>query len=444
MKKVSISLPLMVWLSLFLHFLFIDASGQTYKLTLQDAVAIGLQNRPDLKNQQLYIEVAQTAELKNRGLLLPKIASSGNVRYNTQLPSTVLPEDFFGPGSKAQQIRFGTTNNIALSLDATQTIYNPVQKEDVRIARKKVAIEQASLQQTAAEIKLQITEAYYQALFKKEELAIAQTATGRAKQLFEIARVQFAMETIKQTDVNKVKLDFLNADTRLRRAHQNLQFSLDQLANQLNLQWYDTIELSDKFDDISNTGDLPHYIETIAVDKPEIRKMILIKEVAQSNLKRADLGRMPIVSANYSVQYQNNRLHLFDKNNWSPFNYVGLQLTLPIFNSNVSKWERRELLLRRQIAENDIANEKRRLKNQLQAVTSEYRNAQLSLSYARENYRLAQEVYENDKKMYELGTLLYANLLETGKSLSDAENNVLMNIFDFLVAKARLLKAKGE
>jgi outer membrane protein TolC len=40
--------------------------------------------------------------------------------------------------------------------------------------------------------------------------------------------------------------------------------------------------------------------------------------------------------------------------------------------------------------------------------------------------------------------MLYNDLLDTEKSLSEAENNILTNTYDLLVAKVRWQKAKGE
>jgi outer membrane protein len=81
---------------------------------------------------------------------------------------------------------------------------------------------------------------------------------------------------------------------------------------------------------------------------------------------------------------------------------------------------------------------------ELQNAKTELNNAQLNLQYAQENYRLAEEVYQVSIKKYELGGMLYNDLLDTEKSLSEAENNILTNTYDLLIAKVRWQKAKGE
>jgi outer membrane protein len=72
------------------------------------------------------------------------------------------------------------------------------------------------------------------------------------------------------------------------------------------------------------------------------------------------------------------------------------------------------------------------------------KNAQLNLEFAQDNYRLAEQVFKVNQQKYTLGSLLYTDLLDTEKSLSEAENNLLTNIYDVLVAKVRFQKSKGE
>lgn len=53
------------------------------------------------------------------------------------------------------------------------------------------------------------------------------------------------------------------------------------------------------------------------------------------------------------------------------------------------------------------------------------------------------KVQKVSQQKYLLGSLLYSDFLEIEKSLSDADNNMLNNTYDLLIAKLRWQRATG-
>ena len=72
----------------FLFFLLPMASAQ--RLTLDDAIKLALENRWELKNQQLQIRLAEGENDKLRAKWLPQINASADMRWNTQLQTSVF------------------------------------------------------------------------------------------------------------------------------------------------------------------------------------------------------------------------------------------------------------------------------------------------------------------------------------------------------------------
>jgi outer membrane protein TolC len=71
-------------------------------------------------------------------------------------------------------------------------------------------------------------------------------------------------------------------------------------------------------------------------------------------------------------------------------------------------------------------------------------NAQLNYQYAQENYVLAGKIYQTNRVKLEAGRLLYTELLDIEKSLTDAEANLLTSTYDLQLAKVNWQKAHGE
>jgi outer membrane protein TolC len=144
------------------------------------------------------------------------------------------------------------------------------------------------------------------------------------------------------------------------------------------------------------------------------------------------------------VLFQNNELNLFEANAWSPFNYVGLQLNVPIFKQNATRYKKQEYRLRQQIGMNTFKEQQQEILYEIESARTDLLNAQSNYQYAQENYIMAGKIYQTNLVKYEAGRLLYTELLDVEKSLTDAEDNLLTSTYDLLLAKVNWQKARGE
>jgi outer membrane protein len=426
---------------------FIGNAQNRLKLSLQEAIDLGLKNRLELQTQLLTIRLAETVVKKNKSQWLPTLDGSGDVRYNTQLQESVLPEGTFGSqGTGPTRIAFGTRVNTNFSLEASQNIYKPTINQDIKIAEKNVALEKEVVKQTTAQIKLDIAEAYYAALFRQQEIVILNNNLVRAKLYLDVWTGQLALGTVQENDVNKVKLDYQNVAIKLKRAEQNFQLEINNLYKNLNTNTLQELKLTDSLnskeilmipnDDISN----------IVNDRSEIKQLALTNDLNQLQYDKATLGKLPTVTAyaNYSLLYQSDGFNFFEKNTWSPFNYLGVKMSVPLLDQRKTALEKSEYKIRQEIGINNWTKQKNEVIYEGQNAKTALKNAQLNLEFAQDNYRLAEQVFKVNRQKYVLGSLLYTDLLDTEKSLSEAENNLLTNIYDVLVAKVRFQKSKGE
>lgn len=427
--------------------IFIGNAQQTLKLSLQEAIDLGLKNRLELQTQQLNIHLAENTVKKNEGLWLPTLEGSGNMRYNTQLQESVLPEGTFGSTSIGpSRIAFGTKVNTNLSVDASQNLYKPSINQDIKIAKKNLELEKQIENQTISQVKLNIAEAYYSVLLKKEEIRILEKNLSRAKTYFDVSSAKLALGTIQENDLGKVRLDYQNVNIKLRKAKQNLALALNNLAKNLNINNLQTVETTDSLNSQKVITEISEDFSSLVNDRSEIKQLVLNNDLNTLRYQKASLGLKPTISAyaNYSILYQSGGFNFFEKNTWSPFNYLGVKLSVPIFDQHKTQLEKVEYKIRQEIGLNNWNKQKTEVIYELQNAKTELKNAELNWEYAQDNYHLAEQLFNVNQQKYELGALLYNDLLEIEKSLADAENNVLSSIYDLLLAKVRWQKAKGE
>ena len=81
---------------------------------------------------------------------------------------------------------------------------------------------------------------------------------------------------------------------------------------------------------------------------------------------------------------------------------------------------------------------------EIQRTSTELSNALQNMQTTKSNYDLSKVIYENQKQQYNLGSLLYSNLLDTDKSLNTTEQNYIKAVYDYLLANINYQKAIGN
>src|SRR6218665_1412544 len=142
-------------------------------ITLEQAVQRGLENRIELKAQDLNVQIASTENEKVKARWLPQVNGSADIRWNTQLQTTVLPFALPGSGESQTEIKLGRPFNNTFALQADQKVYDANRKVDRAVNNTQVEAQKKTLDQIRINLKQAITEAYYNCVFAKERLNLS-------------------------------------------------------------------------------------------------------------------------------------------------------------------------------------------------------------------------------------------------------------------------------
>ncbi|HNM26428.1 MAG TPA: TolC family protein, partial [Saprospiraceae bacterium] len=192
-----------------------SAAIHAQTITLDEAIAQGLRNRPELKAGEVQIRIAEGANDKLRAQWLPQLSASADLRWNTELQTSVLPIGQFGlpgvPSDATQEIQIGVPFNNALGVQAEQKIYDANRRIDRQINAAQVENRQTALSQQSRDIRFAITEAYYAAVFNREKRELAGQALDRARLNLRIAQNQLEAGAALPNDVARLSLEVSNA-----------------------------------------------------------------------------------------------------------------------------------------------------------------------------------------------------------------------------------------
>jgi outer membrane protein len=429
----------------FAFFIIQNIKAQTIELSLNKAFELALQNRTDLKAQQLDVSIAQNAIKKAQNEWLPTVSAAGNVRYNTQLQTTVLPAGFGGSSSE-QMLAFGTKNNTSLSIDLTQNVYNPAIKTNIDVQKNNLMVAQTRQTQQQSSVKVQVAEAYLNVILKELQLKMADNDAKRQNQYTEVAAGQFKLGTLIESDYLTAQLNQANAKMSVQTAKQNYEQAMTTLRFQLNIDPNIQLVLTDNLTTIKAEDADKLIQKSVFIDRSDVTLLELENKSNALYLKKAQQNALPTVSVygNYSSQFQSNNFDYAANNNWSNFNYIGLKLNVPISAHFTNKPQKEEYRLKTQQTSYELIQKKNSLQNELTQAQTNLNNTLLNVNSTKANQDLAQTIYNQLQNQFKLGTVTYNRILDTDKSLATAENNFITAVYSYLVAKLNYERAAGK
>lgn len=437
MKKVNF------WFIIYTFIFMQGFSSFAQKITLNDAIQKGIENRIELKTQALNIQIASNENNKIKAKWLPQVSASGDIRWNTQLQTTVLP--FALPGSTESQtvIKLGRPFNNTFALQAEQKIYDANKKIDRLANDAQTDLQKNTLEQQKINLKQTITEAYFGAVFNKEKLKLSETALLRANAYLDAAQVKFQQGTILKNDLDKFSLDVSNAKLTQTKNVQDYELSLVTLQYQLNTG--DKVEPSEDLTSILNYSQIVEN-QFNTEKRTEVKAEELNLRLNELNGQKQKIRNLPTVSAygNYSVFQLSETFNPFASKTWFPANYLGIRANIPIFDGKQAKLSMNDFAVRQQINQLNLERLKNDFNYESKSTWNTLQQSKLNLEEAKKNIALAQQILETDKFRFEQGVIVISDLKNSEYSLQNSENQYLSNIYNFLVASVRYKKASGN
>lgn len=427
-----------------LFFLCVTCSAQE-KWSLQQCIDYALQNNVTIKKAEFDSQQSELNLNTAQNSRLPSISGSlGHTNYFGRGPSR--------DGTYQDNNQMSTSGSISGSI----MIFNGMRiKHQIKglAASFEAALE--DLKKAKNDVVLNITAYYLQALQYKEQvrMSINQVELSR----MQVERSQLFVDNGKMLESELLESKALWAQDKLNltQNNNNLSTALLELSQALNRK------SSSGFDIIAPSSDelleealrsLQLYDTTFLFSqidsRPEVRAASLNLQNSWHNLRVAQAARYPSVSLSggysnslyysFVTGYNNVAFRQQLKNNGSE--YVGLSLSIPIFNSLATRNQIRTSRISIKIQELVLDETKMTLRKEIETALQNAENAYQKYLSAQESFKAASESfrYENEKMKVGKSTMLDYNNVKTKmeKSESDmiqAKYEVIFNckILDF-------------
>ena len=164
------------------------------------------------------------------------------------------------------------------------------------------------------------------------------------------------------------------------------------------------------------------------------------------NVRRYKLSQIPTVSLTglYAKNAQRDKWNFFGKGDWFTISNINLNVSIPIFNGFYTKSKIEQAKIDVRIMDNTLEGQRLLIDEQVATAKNDFRSAIATMDFQRKNMKLAENVYQQTKKKYEvgLGNQSEINLAQT--ELKVAQTNYVTALYAAIIAKVDFLKATGK
>jgi len=422
----------------------LTAQSDTLKLSLNQAIQIGLANRFDVKANDITIAIAENTLVKSKKELFPDISAGGKLTYSGQLQPSIIPAGYLG-FTEPEKVIIGMKNNTAFALDLNYTVFSPGLYTNIKVSSNNFELEKERNVASKISCKIEIAEAYENVLLKSLQLAIARNNENRYKNYYELVQGTYNNGALLESDLLLADLDYKNAKANTEKQNQNYLLSLQNLKYRINVADQSIVIITDSLQ-ISSSDVNEALLSKSGSNRTEIKQLQIEQQGYELQLKKAKQYYLPSVSlfANYTDLFQGNRFEYSENFNWAPVNYVGLKISVPLTSSIKNNNNVKEC--RFKVTQNDLLQKQKAADVQYQILdaVTKLNNAKQNLTVSQNNYTLSQKVYDLKQQQYNGGSFSYVNLLDTEKSLNNAEQEYITSVYNYLIANIYYKNAFGD
>ena len=390
--------------------------------SLQDCIDYAALNNLTVLDAQLDASSAAVNYKQSKQQRLPNLTGSASESYSRgysidPITSNYVNQDIFSTS---------TSLNTSITLFQGSQLNNQIDQNALLLDQSALFIEEAK-----NNITLSLTEAYLQALYYKEAIAVAKNTLAGSQQESKIAKSRYDAGAIAKKDYSDALSQEASNNYELIQAQNSYEAQLLLLRQLLELEPETTFDIVDP--DIDYNG------STLLLDKvdvyhnalntlPEIAASKLDIDISEKDLEIAKGAYLPTLSltgslgSGYTSIQDMSFTDQFDIN----FNQrLGLSLSVPIFNRGQTKANVQNAKINIEKANIAMRTQEKELYNKVETAWRNARSSQEQLLAAEAARNAAKDSYDLAQKQYEVGAINTTDLVLTQNTYSNAEQNYI-------------------
>jgi len=415
--------------------------------TVQQAVDYAKQNSVQVKNALLDIAIQKQTNRDITSIALPQINGSGSVTDYLEIPTTLLPGEIVGqPAGTFVPVKFGTKWSAGATVSLSQLVFDGQVFIALKARNGTIDLQEAILNITEENIKANIHKIYYQLVLSKTQMELLDANIERLQKLHKDVSLIYDNGFTEKVDIDKLTVQIANLQTEKLKAENMIKNGYAGLKLLMGMPIKDSLILTDKMTDEQIRESALESSQYNYKDRSDYRAMEITNTLNGLNIRRYKLSQIPTFSlvGNYNIQAQRNKFDFFGKGDWFNTSYIGLQMRVPIFNGFALQARKQGAKLQLQKTQNQAAALEIGIDREVADARNNFATAIATMDFQKKNMALAEKVYNQTKKKYEIGTGSSSEINTAQLDLKTAQTNYINALYDAVIAKVDFLKATGK
>lgn len=459
-----------------LTFLFSTAQAQQkdslgpsrHEFSVQQAVDYALKNNVNVKNALLQVKVQEQQNAVFTASAYPHINASIGTTYNPAIATTVIP-NFISPATYQVLIdqgvkdgngnpiqmpsnfgmipaQFGTKFSANAGISLQQILFDGQVFVGLLARGAAVELQQKNAEVTQESLKANIYKVYYQLSVSKTQIEMLGANIALVEKNLRDTRIIYENGFREKLDVDKETVRLSNLKTEKQKILNQISNGYYALKMLMGMPIADELVLTDNIteqDVKEGVLDASAYSYT---DRKEYQQAEISKKLLEYNVRRYKLSQIPTISlsALYAKNAQRDKWNFIGKGDWFTVSNINLNINISIFNGLFTKSKIKEAQLEVLKLNNQMESLKLWIDNDVEAAKNNFRNAIATMDVQKQNKDLAEKVYQQTKKKYEVGTGTQIEIVAAQTEMKSAQTNYISALYDAIIAKVDYLKATGK
>lgn len=456
-----------------------DSAETPVVISLEQALKIALSENIAVKVADKEIERTRYAKKGTYASLFPQIDATGS--YQRTIKKQVMYMDFdmssFGGGSAAGSgstgsgsagtgegsgtgagstasssknnggLEVGRWNTWSAGVSASMPVVNAQLWKSIKISGMDVELAVEKARASRLDMVSQVKNAYYAVLFSKEAFNVYKEVYENAMTNYAETEKKYNVQKATDLDMARAKTNVANAIPNVYNAESSIILALWQLKAVMGIDLEMNIDVEGAIEDYSEymTSDVTK-ADSISLDRNSTMKQLEIQanELAQS-IKAQQYAYIPTLALafNYSYNAMTNDFN-FKEYRWTPYSYVGVSLSIPIFSGGKRLNQVRQARNSYEQMRLQMTSTERNLKISIRQSLNTMETNVKSYDAAKDAVASAEKAYSIAEKSYEVGRATLTDLNDAQLALTQARLAESQAVYNFIVAKTQLEQTLGQ
>lgn len=421
-------------------------TGSKHAFSVKECVDYAHKNNVQVKNALLNVKIQQEVNRDITSAALPTVSAVVSGNDYLKIPTSLLPGEIFGQPGTYIPVQFGTKFNANAGLQLQQLLFDGQVFVGLQARSTSIAFSNKNVEVTEEMIKANVYKIYYQLVASKTQISIIDANLDRLNKLLSDTKVMYQNGFVEKLDIDKISVQISNLETEKLKALNSIDIGYQALKTLIGMPTKDELVLTEELTEDKIKEEFLSDTAFVYGNRKDFQYLDLAKQLNELNIKRYKMSYLPTVAltGSYTKNAQRKQFDFFGKGDWFTTSFVGLNVSVPIFSgfSKAAKVTKSKFEL--QQTENQIENLKLTIDNEIESAKLNFKAATITLAYQKKNMALAENVFNQTQKKFELGTGSNTEITAAQTDLRTAQANYITALYAAIIAKVDYFKALGK